>query len=192
MGGGPSAIPNSRSQRGSLHDFDKVTDEAKGRRACIQAAVGSRSKAMKGLVGGVAHGSPEERARWTESLIPRSEDASLCHPSSEDHALSQTMAWGGGNFQRAKAAMREVGRERTGSASIPYVKLAPLSAPGPMGDRQEHLDAIIDFAGAAHRRKLFCTLDKLTVRWAIGDLPVCCRWLLNTQAIFLKKERETQ
>ena len=165
---GQQLSQNSRSQRGSLHDFDKLTeDEAKGRRACIQAAVGSRSKAMKGLVGGVAHGSPEERARWTESLIPRSEDASLCHPSSEDHALSQTMAWGGGNFQRAKAAMCEVGRERTSMAGIPYVKLAPLSAPGPTGDRQEHLDAIIDFAGAAHRRRLFRTLDKLTVRWAL-------------------------
>jgi len=102
------------------------------------------------------------------------------------------MAWGGGNFQRAKAAMCEVGRERTSMAGIPYVKLAPLSAPGPTGDRQEHLDAIIDFAGAAHRRRLFRTLDKLTVRWAIGDLPVCCRWLLNTQAIFLKKDREPQ
>ena len=88
--------------------------------------------------------------------------------------------------------MREVGRERTGSSSIPYVKLATLSAPGPTGDRQEHLEAIIDFAGAAHRRRLFRTFDKLTVRWAIGDLPVCCRWLLNTQAIFLKKEREPQ
>jgi hypothetical protein len=86
--------------------------------------------------------------------------------------------------------MREVGRQKTGLASLPHVKLTPLSAPGPTGDRQEHLDAVVDFAGAGQRRRLFRALGQLTVKWAIDDIPECCRWLLNTQALFLRKDHE--
>ena len=86
--------------------------------------------------------------------------------------------------------MREQGRSKTGIASLRHVKLAPVSAPGPTGERQEHLHAIISFAGAGQRRRLFRGLDILTVRWAIGDLPEECRFLLNTQLMFLKKEKD--
>jgi hypothetical protein len=146
--------------------------------------------AMKGLVGGVPNGSAEEKRQWTESLIPRSSDATIAHPDHAAIAAARMQAWGKGDANAAKAAMREVGRNKTGQASLPHVRLAPLSAPGPTGDRQEHLDAVVDLAGAGQRRRLFRALDQLTVRWAIGDLPVCCRWLLNTQALFLKKDRE--
>ena len=57
----------------------------------------------------------------------------------------------------------------TGVVSLPRVKLAPTSAPGPSGERQEHLDATFPFAGAGHRR-MFRVLDVLTVKWATGDL----------------------
>ena len=49
--------------------------------------------------------------------------------------------------------MREQGRSKTGIASLPHVKLSPVSAPGPTGNRQEHLDAIVSFAGAGQRRR---------------------------------------
>ena len=39
--------------------------------------------------------------------------------------------------------MREQGRSKTGIASLPHANLAPMSAPGPTGERQEHLEAII-------------------------------------------------
>ena len=64
------------------------------------------------------------------------------------------------------------------------------SAPGPTGKRQEHLDAIVSFAGASQRRRLFRELDNLTIMWATGDLPEECRFLLNTQLMFLKKEKD--
>ena len=68
---------------------------------------------------------------------------------------------------------------------------SPISAPGgPTGERQEHLDAIVSFAGAGHRRRLFRELDILTIKWATGDLPEECRFLLNTQLMFLKKEKD--
>ena len=86
--------------------------------------------------------------------------------------------------------MREQGRSKTGIASLLHVKLAPMSAPDPTGERQEHLDAIISFAGVGQRRRLCRGLDILTIKWAIGDLPEECRFLLNTQLMFLKKEKD--
>ena len=63
-----------------------------------------------------------------------------------------------------------------------------MSAPGPAG--QEHLDAIVSFTGAGQRRRLFRGLDILTIKWATGDLPEECRFLLNTQLMLLKKEKD--
>ena len=40
------------------------------------------------------------------------------------------------------------------------------------------------------RRRLFRGLDILTIKWATGDLPEECRFLLNTQLMFLKKEKD--
>ena len=40
-----------------------------------------------------------------------------------------------------------------------------MSAPGSVGERQEHLDAIIAFAVAGQRRPLFTILDILAVKW---------------------------
>ena len=54
---------------------------------------------------------------------------------------------------------------------------------------QEHLDAVISFAGAGQRRRLFRGLDVLTIKWAIGDLPEECRFLVNTQLMFLKTDQ---
>ena len=35
-------------------------------------------------------------------------------------------------------------------------------------------------------------LDELIVRWAAGTLPDACRWLLNTQLLFLRKDIESK
>ena len=71
-------------------------------------------------------------------------------------------AWGGGRYTAARSPMWEQGRSKTGIASLPHVKLAPMSASGPTGERQTHLDAIISSAGAGQRRRLFRGLDVLT------------------------------
>ena len=86
--------------------------------------------------------------------------------------------------------MREQLCSKTGIVWLPHVKLASMSAPGPTGERQEHLDAIISFAGAGQRRLLFRGLDILTFKWAVGDLPEDGRFLLNTLFMFLKKEND--
>ena len=65
-----------------------------------------------------------------------------------------------------------------------------MSAPGPTGERQEHLDAVVAFARAAQRRRLFPGLDILTIKWTTGDLPEECRFLLNAQLMFVKNEED--
>ena len=63
--------------------------------------------------------------------------------------------------------MREQGRSNNGIASLPHVKLSPMSAPGPTS-----------LAGTGQRRRLS------------GQLPEECRFLLNSQLMFLKKEND--
>ena len=88
------------------------------------------------------------------------------------------MAWSGG-----RRAMREQGRSSTGTASLPRQSVA-YECTGAAGERQEHLDAIISVAGAGQRIRLFRGLHILSIKWATGDLPEECRFLLNTQLIF--------
>ena len=89
---------------------------------------------------------------------------------------------------------REVPRESTAAAkqvsSRSSRQTGATSSLGPTGERQEHLDAIVSFAGARQRRRLFRGLHILTLKWATGDLPEECRFLLNTQLMFLKKEKD--
>ena len=49
--------------------------------------------------------------------------------------------------------------------------------------------SIVSFPGDGQKRPLFWGLDILTIKWATGDLPEECRFLLNTQLMFLKKEK---
>ena len=136
---------------------------------------------MKGLVGDAAQGFAECPRNWAAALIPRSSGVGT-HPTSAECAEAA--------HKLARSAMREQGRTRTGIASLPHVKLSLTSAPGPTGERQEHLDAIVSFAGAGQRRRLFRALDKVTHKWSAGDLPEECRFLLNTQLMFLRKEKD--
>ena len=97
------------------------------------------------------------------------------------------VAWSGGRYKAARGAMSEQGRSETGIASLPHVKLAAMSALGPTGERQEHLDAVVSFACAGQRRRLFRGLDILT---RLANFPEECRLLLSTHLMFLKHHHE--
>ena len=77
--------------------------------------------------------------------------------------LAARAAWRGGRYKEAQRAVREQGRSKAGLASLLHIKLVPMSAPGPTGERQEHLDAVVAFAGAGQRRRMVRVLDVLTV-----------------------------
>ena len=176
---------NSRPLRRTTGRTQPQTDEQRGRRACTLTARGSISKAMKGLVGGAAQGSADCRRKWTTALIPRSSGIGT-HLTSARCVEAARVAWRWRAIQTG--AERDEGA-RTQQNRCP-VKLSPTSALGPTGERKGHLDAFVSFAGAGQRRRLFWGLDVLTIKWAIGDLLEECRFLLNTQLRFLKKEKD--
>ena len=108
---------------------------------------------MKGIVGATAQGFADCRRNWTTALIPRSSGIGT-RPTSVKCADSARIAWGGGRYKLTRIAVREQGRSKTGIASLLHVRLSLMSAPGPTtAERQEHLDAVVSFAG--QRRRLF-------------------------------------
>ena len=131
------------------------SEEKLGKRTRQKVAAQAVSKAMKGLVGGVASGTPAEREQWATELIPRSAlsgGVAPCTAQGEADAAKRC-AWSGGDATTARAEMREAGRKPGGTAEIPWTRLAPLSAPGPTGDRQEHLDDCLAGGGVSHRTR---------------------------------------
>ena len=85
--------------------------------------------------------------------------------------------------------MKQCGKRPDGFPALPWVRLAPQSAPGPTDETQERLD-VLDACGHARPRRLTRVLDDITVRWAVNKLPATLRWTLNTHVLFLRKERE--
>jgi hypothetical protein len=68
------------------------------------------SKAVKGLVGGVAPGSATERADWAVELIPRSGlEAGPCTQQDEAAGVD-ACAWGDGDLKKASREMKEAGK----------------------------------------------------------------------------------
>ena len=49
---------------------------------------------------------------------------------------------------------------------------------------------MISFCTHRAKRRLVRALDALTVGWATNNLPMSCRWLLNTQVLFLQKDQD--
>ena len=75
---------------------------------------------------------PSFHGAWVLELIPPVRSA-LMQPESH------------GEAERGEGARA---RTRTGLPYPRHVKLSPMSALGPAGERQEHLDATVSFAGA--------------------------------------------
>ena len=151
---------NSGPLRRTARRVQPQTDEQRGKRACALTARGSTSKVVKGLVGGAAQGSADCRRNWTPALIPLS-------PVTGTHPF-------------------QCGVRRGGADCLGWGTIQGCTE----RERQEHLDAIVFFAGACQRRRVFRELDTVKIKWATGDLPEECRFLLDTHLMFLKKEKD--
>ena len=101
---GQQAETTRKSSSAAKVDQD---EEKLGKRARVTTAAGAAGKALKGLVGGLAAGTAEERARWTASLIPRS--ALAAGPCTSHAAAACAFAWGGRDLRQAKLNMRQAG-----------------------------------------------------------------------------------
>ena len=70
-------------------------------------------------------------------------------------------------------------------------KFPPLTAPGPTGERPEHLELALSEAGYRSRKRLLKALDVLTAQWAVGGITDHAAWMLDTQLIWLRKQPAT-
>ena len=89
---------------------ESEAEERQGKRARQKTAGNAVRKAVQGLVGGVAAGTDEERARWATEYIPRSSIGVSPCASVEEADAAKACAWGQGNVQQARREMRSVGR----------------------------------------------------------------------------------
>ena len=150
-------------------------EEHLSKRTIQQAAAGAMSKAVKGLVGGIAQADAEQRQCWTSDLIPRSEAGPSTCTQQRESASASACAWGQGRLRDARKEMRAAGKRPGGRLGIPVARLPPWSAPGPSGDRQEHLDDMLDGSSVRARKRLNRALGKLIDRWVVNALPDSCR-----------------
>ena len=106
-------------------DYSEVSDEQRARAAKQKTAAKATSKAVKGLVGGIAQGNAEQREQWTKDLIPRSAiPDGVC--SAEEAEDAKVCSWGNGDYQVAKKAMSKARDGGQGQEGLPWVSLAPL------------------------------------------------------------------
>ena len=97
--------------------------------------------------------------------------------------------WGRGQFQAAKSAMIQESDCLEGHRpTLPRISLPNLTAPGPTGERPEHLKDCLSANCAGPKRRLRRALDAFTIQWATGAVSNDARWLLNTSMFWLKKE----
>jgi len=128
-----------------------------------------------------------EMASWAAALIPQSERP----PHTQAHQEAER-AWALANHAHgtSDATMYRflaVQRDEGQIPLIPMPSFPALNAPGPTGERPEHLKECLASRHFGVRRRLYKSFDILTVRAARGVLPGCARWLLNTQLVFLQK-----
>ena len=139
---------------------------------------------------GSVRASPQEKTAWTERLIPR-RSGGPPQAAAQEEGLQWARAnlvFGASDAEAYRFLAREQDDRRV--PLIPLPRFAALSAPGPSGERPEHLAECLDTRHVGIRRRLHKALDVLTVRAARGVLPGSASWMLNTQLAFLKKARD--
>ena len=152
---------NSGMLRRTARRVPPQTDEQRPKRACALTARASISKAMKGLVGGAAQGSADRRRNWTTLLIPRSSGIGT-HPTSAECAEAARIAWGGGRYRAARAAMREQGCEVSKNSSQESVKSIPQNQMS--GRMCEQIQVVEAPETARQDRRLQRTVEALVDR----------------------------
>ena len=99
---------------------------------------------------------------WNTAQIPR---ISRTGTHSHQCRVYRGSAWCFSRWKTQGSAKRdEGGRQQQHRYRVTAAcQTGAQSAPGPTGERQEHVDAIISFAGAGQGRRLFRSLDILTI-----------------------------
>ena len=152
---------------------------------CALTAQGSSSKALKGLVGSAAQGSADCRRNWTTAVIPTELVRwNSSHQCGGRRGGANCLGWRKvqSGTERDEGARPEQNRYRFAATrqTVAYeCSWSHWRTAETPGCRRLH-----------RRRRLFRGLDIVTIKWATGDLPEECRFLLNTQLMFLKREKD--
>lgn len=183
-----------QSQRDGGRQVESVgaQQERQGKKALKLTVKECYKKAtMAFSTAGNVRATPEEKQRWTDRLIPRREAG-----EADQHHREEGLKWGKANLRFGASdaeAYRFLAKNDGGDTRVPLIpmpRFAALSAPGPSGERAEHLAECLETRRVVVKRRLHRALDHLTVRAARGTLPKGANWLLHTQLTFLKKDRE--
>ena len=121
-------------------NLESAADEWKkrGERAKFKTTKMRYRKAIMDFTTKGAAGSPAVRSAWADRLIVRASPTEVCRANNADitDALSNHMASETDDAMFDFLATKTVGKFRV----IPQPTFPPLSAPGPTGERGEHLD----------------------------------------------------
>eukprot|EP00973_Karenia_brevis_P086919 12054066-Karenia_brevis.AAC.1 len=164
-----------------------------GRQACSKARKKAYRKAVMSFVGSPAEGSAQEKMSWTSQMIPRARDPQKAFTSDTDLNYSQVNGWAGDQAQVTFASLKaDIELHGFRHGKLPMVSMPSLTAPGPSGERPEHLRDCLAQKSVSGRRRLIRALDALTLQWAGGNVSSEARWLLNTSLTWLKKGDELE
>ena len=138
------------------------------------------------LTPGGGGGTPEDRKEWTAQLIPNSERNDVT-PLDGDRGWAASNA-AGANLDEIYKWLA-VKNPETGFTHIPLPSFPSLSAPGPTGERGEHLEQAACCQHISVKRRFRKAVDALTLLAAQGSLPDEVAWILNTAVTFLDKTK---
>ena len=164
----------------------KGGQQNEGKNAKRKAQKGASRKALMSLTPGGGGGTPAERSEWTARLIPNSARIDV-KPIDKERGWAASNA-AGANLDEIYKYLA-IKNPETGFTHIPLPSFPALSAPGPSGERGEHLEQAACCPHVSMRKRFRKALDAMTLLAAQGNLPDEAAWILNTAVTYLDKTK---
>ncbi len=171
--------------------YCEAHSEKPGQHAKRKARKGALPKAVVTFNGKMATPTREEKEAWAATFIPQAEQPNA--PTQlEERAKAQANHVSGGDLNETRRHLTGSRAEAHTAPQMPWTTFPALTAPGPTGERHEHLRDCMETQHAAKKRQMRRKLDELTIQVALGKLSVHARWLLDTSLIWLNKQSDKQ
>ncbi|MFM7980123.1 MAG: hypothetical protein ACKPKO_12485, partial [Candidatus Fonsibacter sp.] len=147
-------------------------------RARRLAREGACSKAAAGLSSSIAAFQPDEEREWARVLLPRSEHPERACAERRTEPAAADVAQGAPAASRIDAVCDEIRK----------VRFSPGSAPGPSGQRPEHIKELIGTRRHRAGRRFLRALAVFVIAASEGHLDDEARWILDSKVVFIKKK----
>ena len=160
----------------------------RGQLARKKARTNAFSKSLKALNQRPLELSVQQKVTLGRELVPTADYD--CMPSDREFEAAQLRTWGDGDMSQVKKALAHT-YPALKKKGFPTPRFAVLSAPGPTGERPEHLADVMELKHVSLKRRLCRALDTLSVQWIIGNLSKHMAWILDTNLTLITKMKET-